>query len=383
MSTSALPAKSTASSYYFLITVVIYLAGSIILKDVGFLIVSVPLLLWLGYLCSSFYNIRSLLVNKRLLVFSIVFTVFLIVTFVTWSPAYDIKDVISTYLYFLVIPTLVYNICRLYPSFIPSAETGLTFFFYLFSGSVVLHTVIYGVDWERSNFFGIGILHKNGVSAFYEILYIITLYSSRKNTSTAKKVFIILLGMFCFIGIGSKTTLALAALFTLGLFARPIFYLCSYVAVVGLGYLVFYPGKIEDSPFRTATYRYLIWNQAWTEITKNPTAFFVGNGPGTFVSTTKEYELYGLDNTHNYLLQTWHNYGIIGACIFIGLFVGIYKSIGFWRSPAALAFWIFCFHGMFDVGWTKGPSFFASFCLGLALFYSYQYRTEQVQTVPA
>ncbi len=298
--------------------------------------------------------------------FFIFYTLYLLLAFSFWEGDYDPKDIIATYLFFVFIPILVVNLHSRHSTFELAINHALRAFFLLFSLAIFYHAFRYGIDWTRPTFFNLDFFHKNGVSAIYEIVYIYILF---KNKKSSKKVIslIIFIGMSCIVIIGSKTTFGLATLFTIGFFSRSLFVVLSLITLGVLVYLVFFFEDYSKSPFRTASYRGLLWRQAWKEIVASKTTFFLGNGPGSFVSTVKEYDLFGMEGTHNYILQIMHNYGLSGLLVFGVFFRNLWKRFGLFASPAAVAFWMFNLHALFDVGWIKGTGFFASLFLGIAI----------------
>ncbi|RAU82993.1 hypothetical protein [Pontibacter arcticus] len=351
----------------FCALLLLFMASALVLNNTGFAVVGAILGLWT--LISGIYTYKTeKIVNvPDQLYFFIFFTLYILIAINYWEVSYDYKDIIATYLFFIIIPLLLVSLDYTYPSFCVAAHHALNAFFVIFSVLMFGHALLYGVDWERSYLFNNGMLHKNGISSIYEIVYIYVLYSKAKTSKNLLFYSIILTGGICLIFIGSKTSIVLAFIFTLALFSKILFFFLLILILVVLTYLVFFLNDINTSPFRTASFRGMLWEQAWEEITFSKTSLLLGNGPGTFISKIKEYGLFKIEGTHNFILQILHNFGIVGLGLFSKYFYRIARQFKIFSSPAAAAFWMFNMHALFDVGWVKGAGFFASLFFGLAI----------------
>lgn len=355
-----------------------YLSGALILNNIGFAIVGAILSIWAVFLLIYIW-LSSRITNTPLFyLFFMLYTVYVVVAFSFWRIAYDFKDIIATYLFFVFIPLIVINLNYTYTSFKRGLIAGIKVFFIIFSVAVFVHAFVFGIDWERSSFFGLEIFHKNGVSAFYEILFIFILFRNSRSFKLSV-LLTILVGFTCLIIIGSKTTIALALLFTIGFYSRSLFKFSGLLLLCILIYLIFFISDLDTSPFRTASYRALLWEQAWQEIRATKTTLILGNGPGTFIAKIRAYELYGIEGAHNYIVQLAHNYGFLGLSVFFYFFRKLWQNFKIFDSPASVAFWMFNMHALFDVGWVKGAGFFASIFLGLAYIHAIDKNTAASQ----
>lgn len=355
--------------YLVLFSMLVFLIASFILTNVGFAIIAFPLIFWALFLAFHISNSGKIILPYSFSFYLVFFTLYAFGASFFWESNYDAKDIIACYLFFVIIPFVVLNIYVYDALFHYYIEKALLYFFLGFSGVMLFYGLIKGVDWHRANLFG---SHKNGIAAFYEIVFINALFSYKiKNGRNANFYFLILVGLLCEIIIGSKTSLLLACIFIVATFTKRIFWVLMFFFMLTIFWVFFTTdysqiNSLPDHPFYTAIQRFFLWQQALFEFTESFQDILFGNGPGTFISEVRYFSLLGKESIHNYYLQLLHHYGLIGTFIFFYFLRRIYIDIGIWKSSYAIAFWAFNFHAILDVGWVKGSGFFAALCLGLA-----------------
>jgi len=206
-------------------------------------------------------------------------------------------------------------------------------------------------------------LHKNAVGPDYEVLLIPVLLDQ---PTRGRRLLCAAVGLVCLVLVGSKATIVL----TTAAVAILLFRWMGVAAVVlaAVPALAMSLGALNlESPLRNAVLRFVLWAQAWDEITASPTHFWLGVGPGTFKALVDLPALVGIESPHNMLLQWWHSYGLLGLLLLTGFFGWLLRRFGATSSPFLLAFWLFNLHALFDVGWVKGAGFVASAALGLGI----------------
>lgn len=349
--------KFNLKELFFTSLLFLYLLFALFINETGFIVIGLLLLFLLVVFFISLDNRKTIHLSSVISYFFFAYSILVLCSQFFWN-SYDLKDIVAIYIFFVFLPLLFINITFLHQDFLRSINNALYFFFIISSILIIFYGLKYGIDWGRPNLFEGFLFHKNGVATVYEMLLIYAIYNIKK-TKVLNFFIVSAIGICCLIIIGSKTALLIFFLFALGRFSKLAFVIFLMAYVVSLIVIMNDSNNIEDSAFKTANYRVLIWNQALDEIFSFPEAF-IGNGPGTFQSKVEEYGLQDVDNTHNYLIQLTHSYGLIGLVIFLGYFFAVLIKFGFWTSPFTVAFWAFNIHSLFDVGWVKGPGFFVS-----------------------
>jgi O-antigen ligase len=278
-----------------------------------------------------------------------------------WDPSFDLKDPPSLVLYFGLVPALLCALALRDDASRAAAHRTVRVAFFAASAAIIGWAIVAGVDWQR-NYIALPGLHKNSVAASYEVVMLAAILGQPR----ARRVLMAGLGLGCLILIGSKTGLALMA----GVMAVVLFggfgaAVAAAAAVAGVWLLI--PTFGLDSPVATLAMRFLLWAQAWDEITASAVRWWLGVGPGTFTGLLNLAGLGGERHPHNLVLQFWHGYGLVGLLLFLGFFGWLLRRFGPTRSPFLAAFWLFNLHALFDVGWVKGGGFVASAALGLGL----------------
>jgi len=359
---------SSSNLFLFGTTIYAYFFSSFFPSIYGFTLIALLIVIWSIYSIAGYYK-YSVIYNYTFPTLLLgLFLISVLIARSQWEINFDSRDLIAEILFLWIIPFLLVSNIRYSKSFELALIKSIKGFFIISTISIALIGLFVGIDFDRSFFFNFRSfeLHKNAVAVIYEIQYIYALYSAIQQKRRQVVLIIIGAGFLCFLIIGSKTSLLLMLLITLGLFKRKFIFFGGILLIYGVLHVMIFEVDLESS-FRTAYFRRLLWERAWVEITSTNGHLFLGNGPGTFQFQRREYGLYGVLGTHNIILQYLHNYGIIGFSIFVTFYIWIYKRIGFWLTPAGLSFWMFICHSMFDVGWTKSSGFFVCIFLGLAL----------------
>lgn len=353
--------KFSLKELFFTSLLFLYLLFALFINETGFILLGLLFLFLSVVFFISLDSKKIVRLSPIINYFFFAYTIFVLSAQFFWS-SYDLKDIVAIYVFFVFLPLLFINITFLHQAFLTAIYNALYFFFVISSVFIIFYGLKYGIDWGRPNFYEGFLFHKNGIATIYELLLIFVIYDI-KRTKILKFLIVSVIGVCCLIIVGSKTALLVFFLFTLGRFSKYAFVIFLIGYIVSLTVIMSNNDNIEDSAFRTANYRVLIWNQAMNEIFNFPEAL-IGNGPGAFQSKVEKYGLQDVDNTHNYLIQLTHSYGFIGLVIFLTYFFAVLIKFGFWSSPFTVAFWAFNIHSLFDVGWVKGPGFFVCVIMG-------------------
>lgn len=352
-----------------------YLAAGALAPAVGFPPVALALVIWGAVFARRSVLDGRTIVSTTLLLFVPVFIALVAVSAPRWEPGFDVKDPVALLLFFCVVPSLVVAFAQRDPTWLDAARRTVGVAFVLSSGAIALWATIYGVDWERP-YFLLRVLHKNGVAATYEVLMLATLLEQR---AWHRRAGVAAIGLICLALTGSKTGLGIALVITTVVLLRWV----GVALVVGglaasLGFIR--ANLALGGPLETAVQRFILWAQAWDDITASSSHWWFGVGPGTFTAPVVIKDLAGIAGTHNMILQFWHSYGLLGLALFALFFAHLARRFGFARSPFLGAFWLFNLHAMFDVGWVKGAGFVASAALGLGI--ADVLRREALEPVP-
>lgn len=318
-------------------------------------------LVWVGY--SVLQRDGVPVIPRVLLILALLFTVVISVDLLFWPGAYDSKDIVGLYLFYIIIPSIYVSLNKSFDNVGAYTDKAIAIFFFIVSAGVVIDIVISGFSVYRSTIFG---FNKNAVAFFFEVLYCYLLFESRDRSGMWTAT-IMSVGMVTLMLIFSKTSIAFGLVFTMGYVFPQLFLPALFgLGVVG-GVLTFTYDRASLTVLGTAVDRALLWFDAIDKITHSWTRFLFGYGPGTFVSTVSQFSLAGKTAIHNYFLQIAHGFGAVMLAVILGFFYWIYRRFGVIRSGAAAAFWIFNMHSFFDVGWVTGQGFLASLIVGLLL----------------
>jgi len=280
----------------------------------------------------------------------------------TWQRPVDFKDPLALMLFFAVLPALVCALALRDDGWMDAARRTFFLAFVVASAAIIVWTLFAGVDWQR-NYALLRTLHKNAVGPDYEVLLIPAMLDQH---TRGRRLLCAAVGLVCLVLVGSKTaivltTAAVAILLFRWLGVAAVVLAAVPVVAMSLGSLTL------ESPLRNAVLRFVLWAQAWDEITASPTHLWLGVGPGTFTALVDLPGLVGLDSPHNMLVGWWHSYGLLGLLLLTGFLGWLLRRFGVTTSPFLAAFWLFNLHALFDVGWVKGAGFVASAALGLGM----------------
>lgn len=329
------------------------------------LVVYMSIVAIIAYLSAfAFLSRRSIgwRVVREPILFAFAFAAFTFAGLSYWKGGVDLKDPISVFLYFCIIPTVSVCLSNEKKYLNSTLYKAAKFIFGIFIVLAVVDLVRYGIDIEYGRFF----FHsKNTAGMLFEVIYCYVLFNNQKR-STIKTIILIVLGMFVIVAIMSKTAIALTVVFTLGYLNKGLFIIFgSSLAIMGSAITI---GLVEAGQFTTAYQRWLLWGQAVEEITASWKTVIFGNGPGTFEYVGQNIGgLYGQKGIHNYYIRLIHSYGLPVGVIFLGYLFEVWRKFGVFTSGPAAAFWVFSAHALFDVGWVIGPGLIASLMLGLLL----------------
>lgn len=279
-----------------------------------------------------------------------------------WRHPIDPKDPLALLLFLGAVPALLASFALRDDSWLAAAHRTFRVAFVVFSTLILVWGVGAGIDWQRNFVLSPG-LHKNAVAASYEVLMVVVILDERR---PAGRLLVAGVSLACLVFVGSKTALGLAlaaiAIALLGWWGMAL------VAVAAVATVVLFAGAPDlEGPLRTAVLRFILWAQAWDEITASRAHFWLGRGPGTFAAAVDLSGLHGIRSPHNILLGFWHAYGLLGLLLFAAFFAWLLRRFGITGSPFLAAFWLFNVHALFDVGWVKGAGFLASAALGLGI----------------
>lgn len=280
----------------------------------------------------------------------------------TWQRPTDLKDPLALVLFFAVVPALLCALALRDDDWLDAARRTFFLAFVIASATIISWALFAGVNWQR-NYFLFQTLHKNAVGPVYEVLLLaVTLDQHHRG----RRLLYAATGLACLVLVGSKTALVLAAAAMAILLLR--WWGVALVVLAAVPAVAISLGSLDlESPLRTAVLRFVLWTQAWNEITASSSHLWLGVGPGTFAALTDLPGLVGIQSPHNMLLQFWHSYGLLGLLLLTGFFAWLLRRFGVTRSPFLAAFWLFNLHALFDVGWVKGAGFVASAALGLGI----------------
>ncbi len=302
------------------------------------------------------------------------YTILILISFSKWQPNYDSKDIISSYLFFSVIPILFQSLSVKYFTII---EQSIKHFWILLAISICVWGGIEGIDFNRSRIFNIDNLNKNGVATFFEIGFIIY-YFSNKDQSTIKKTITISLCLLSTLFIGSKTSIALI-IFILFLpqklikktfFLIPVILFFLFLIIIS-NIATIYNFLVDKDEFFTASLRFILWEKAIEDVIINYNTFFFGIGPGSFETAGLNIgDLSTIESPHNYMLAMFNAYGLIGLILFIWYFsrlLFLQKTNNSYNDYYFLSYTLFFLHSLFDVGWVKGQGFFIAMISGIMI----------------
>lgn len=304
------------------------------------------------------------------------FTVFYIITFVIsnifWNQDYDKKDIISSLLFFSLIPIVYNSLATQYHNVI---HLSITTFWILLCISICFWGIDNGIDFSRSMIFNLQNLHKNGVATFIEMGYVVTLFSTNEK-SYPKRILLFILCFTALVIVGSKTAILLVFFVTIlpiNILIRLFFLLPIFLVVLFFITLINFEDIYDilsgtDELF-TASLRLVLWDKAISDVTGSIKTLIFGIGPGSFDSTTLTIgDLSLVESPHNYIISIFNSYGIVGLILFGSYFSNIFiksRTKKYYISSFFLAYVLFFFHSLFDVGWVKGSGFFIAMITGL------------------
>ncbi|MCU0351366.1 MAG: O-antigen ligase family protein [Flavobacterium sp.] len=333
--------------------------------ELSFVLIGVILILFTLF-------INKFQINSIFKYFTIFYTINFVISNVFWNQNYDKKDIISSLLFFSMIPVVYSSLAVEYRN---NIQAAIITFWILLCLCICFWGIDNGIDFSRSMIFNLQNLHKNGVATFIEMGYVVALYSLGKKRY-AKKIILLLLCFVSLLIVGSKTAILLVFFVTIVpinilirlFFLLPIFLVILFF-VTWINFEEIYDFLKGTDELFTASLRLVLWDKAISDVTESTKTLMFGIGPGSFDSTSLTIgDLSLVESPHNYVISIFNSYGIIG----IGLF-GFYFSKIFIKSRFKnyyidfffLAYILFFFHSLFDVGWVKGAGFFIAMITGL------------------
>ncbi len=350
------------------ISIVGFIAASFLSQALGFVPIGLILLPWTALLLSRAASGQGLALVPRLWRFLLLFGALALAESLTWAGAYRVSNLLGTITFLVAVPSIVVSLAVDQPGALRQMERGVIWSFWAFSLSTLVYGLGAGIDLQRDVIFVPG-MQKNGVGAIYEMLFLYTFASARRNALVQLAAFFT--AMIALLIIGSKTAIALSLLFAVGLWARWLFVAGAPAVLAGV---IWEALKFDyESSLRTAAFRLLTWRQAWQEIDASPRTLLFGNGPATF-AWRLPFADRPTEGAHNIILQFWHDYGLLGLLVVALLFGWVWRRFGVLTIPGIACFWLFNLHGLFDVGWVKGPGFVAGLVLGLGMAAAYEAR---------
>jgi O-antigen ligase len=343
-------------------SLLLYLIAGALVPTIGFAAVSTGIGYWVVLVSRHGIVEGRLWLPRYPQILVPLFLVVVALGMLTWQGPVDLKDPLALILFFAVVPALVCAQALRDDDWLDAARRTFFLAFVVASVAIIAWTLWAGVDWQR-NYFLFRTLHKNAVGPVYEVLLLaVTLHQPTRG----RRLLCAAAGLVCLVLVGSKTALvlslaAVAILLFRWLGAAALVLAAVPAVTISLGSLNL------ESPVRTVVFRFVLWAQAWYEITASPSHLWLGAGPGAFAAVAGLPGLVGIQSPHNMLLQWWHSYGLLGLLLFSGFFAWLLRRFGVTSSPFLAAFWLFNLHALFDVGWVKGPGFVASVALGLGI----------------
>lgn len=356
------------SKYVIFYITLIYFLSIIFLSDLFLFSLISVVLAFFSFL--NFFYFKRIVIPKFLVYFGCLFSVLLVFLVSFWKSDFDFNDIVAVYLFFLIIPILICSICFNYDNCKDIFNKIIIISYWIVVIIVLLKGFIDGIDFERSEFLSFGICNKNGFAMMFEVLFIYVLFLTEKSTKNLARIVIqIIIGMLCSLIIGSKTSILLVVIFTIYYFLNlsvlsiTIFFTCGVSSL----YYCYLHGYFLN--LNTVYSRFMLWEEVTALTTSDLIVFMFGNGPGTFKSSIKLWDLYLIESPHNYILHILHGYGIVVVSFFIYYFKGVIYTERISFKPAYNSFFIFFLHSFFDVGWTKGSGFLIAFISGILMFY--------------
>ncbi len=363
-------ARARGSERLVTASIVAFVAASFLSQGLGFGPIILILAAWLALLVTRAASGHGLARVPTLWHFFLLFAALAVAESPAWGGAYRVTNFLGTLTFLFAIPSIVIGLSVGQPGALRQLERGLIASFWIFSTCTLVYGLGAGIDFDRYVVF-VPNMQKNGVGAIYEMLFLYTFASARRNV--LMQLGALFTAVPALLVIGSKTAIALSLLFAISLWARWLFVVGAPAALVGV---IWEALKFDyESSLRTAAFRLLTWQQAWREIAASTQTFFFGNGPATFISRISVF-VEEIPGTHNIVLQFWHDYGLTGLLVMVLLFGWIWRRFGVLASPGIACFWLFNLHGLFDVGWVNGPGFVAGLVLGLGI--AARYETQPV-----
>lgn len=327
----------------------------------------------IGLILLSLFTLCNFVKIKEIfLYFFVAYLIMFLVSKSFWLPGYDTKDIISSLLFFSLIPSLFHSLSHSYENTI---LLGITTFWFFLCFTICFWGLESGIDFQRSTIFNIPYLHKNGVATFIEMGYVVTLFSG-KNKKIISKFFIFMLCSISLLFVGSKTAILLVTFISLFSAERlsSLFFLVPRLLITFLLLLFLFIEQIYEvlvnvENLYTASLRFVLWDKALSDVLVSYISFIFGIGPGNFeVSELKIGGLELIDSPHNYILSILNSYGLLGLVVFGVYFLYIFslsKQKNILNTYFFLAYMLFFLHSLFDVGWVKGSGFFIAMITGL------------------
>ena len=254
-------------------------------------------------------------------------------------------------LYFSIIPGII-QINTLNQSNKDLIHRLLYLIFYIIFILSIIRFFDKGLNFNMKNFF---FLNKNTVSMAFELISLTLMVIKPAN---AKKIYFI--SILTSLLIGGKTAFLIIIIFGLIIligkkYGKKLLFIGGTLTISLLLYLYnFIPSELLN----TLDQRFVLWEQAFFEITNNN--IFLGLGVDNFKSEYASMGLLGKTAIHNYYLQYAHAFGIIGLIIFFSILLNSIRLLK--KFNAKIIIIAFSLHSLVDVGWVLGPGVLFSVC---------------------
>lgn len=257
-------------------------------------------------------------------------------------------------LYFLIIPG-IFHVSMLNQNNKILIHKLIFIIFNMIFISSIIRFLDKGLNFDLKNFF---FLNKNTVSMIFELISLSLMVIKPNN---AKKIYFI--SILTSLLIGGKTAFLLITIFGfIILIGKKYGKKLLFVGVILALFLIIYLYNLIPSELiHTLSQRFILWQQAYSEIIDNN--IFLGLGVDNFVSEHSTMGLLGKTAIHNYYLQYAHAFGLIGLIIFFSILLNCIRSLK--KFNAKIIIFAFSLHSLVDVGWVLGPGVIFSICYAI------------------